>query len=71
MGQWERICLPMPETRVGSLDWEDPLEKEMATPSSILAWGILWAWWVESMQWQRVRHDLATKQEQLTYKSPS
>ena len=43
MGQWERICLPMPETRVGSLDWEDPLEKEMATHSSILAWGILWA----------------------------
>ena len=23
MGQWERTCLPMPETRVGSLDWED------------------------------------------------
>ena len=43
MGQWERICLPMPETWVGSLDWEDPLEKEMATHSSILAWGILWA----------------------------
>ena len=43
MGQWERICLPMLETRVGSLDREDPLEKEMATHSSILAWGILWA----------------------------
>ena len=26
------------ETRVQSLGWEDPLEKEMATPSSILAW---------------------------------
>ena len=24
------------------LDWEDPLEKEMATHSSILAWGIPW-----------------------------
>ena len=43
MGQWERICLPMPEARVGSLDREDPLEKEMATHSGILAWGILWA----------------------------
>ena len=34
-------CLPaMPETRVRSLSWEDPLEKEMATHSSILAWEI-------------------------------
>ena len=31
---------PMQETQVGSLDWEDPLEKEMATPSSTLAWRI-------------------------------
>ena len=30
------------ETRVRSLDWEDTLEKEMATHSSILAWGIPW-----------------------------
>ena len=30
------------ETGVGSLDWEDPLEKEMATHSSIPAWRILW-----------------------------
>ena len=30
------------ETRVQSLDWEDPLEKEMATHSSILAGEILW-----------------------------
>ena len=28
--------------RVRSLDWEDPLEKAMATHSSILAWEILW-----------------------------
>ena len=28
--------------RLWSLDWEDPLEKGMATHSSILAWGILW-----------------------------
>ena len=32
----------MQETHVRSLDWEDPLEKGMATPSSILAWEIPW-----------------------------
>ena len=32
----------MRETRVRSLGWENPLEKEMATHSSILAWGISW-----------------------------
>ena len=30
------------ETRVQSLLWEDPLEEEMATPSSTLAWKIPW-----------------------------
>ena len=30
------------ETGVGSLGWEDPLEKEMATHSSALAWEISW-----------------------------
>ena len=33
----------MRETLVQSLDWEDPLEKEMATRYSILAWKIPWA----------------------------
>ena len=32
----------MQETWVGSLGWEDPLEKGMATHSSILAWRIPW-----------------------------
>ena len=32
----------MQETRVLSLSWEDPLEKEMAARSSILAWEMLW-----------------------------
>ena len=40
MAQWERICLPMQETQLQSLGEEDPLEKEMATHSSILAWEI-------------------------------
>ena len=32
----------MQETQVQSLDWQDPLEEEMATHSSILAWEIPW-----------------------------
>ena len=34
--------LGMQETRVRSLGWKDPLEEEMATHSSILAWKIPW-----------------------------
>ena len=34
--------LGMLETRVRSLGWKDPLEEEMATHSSILAWRIPW-----------------------------
>ena len=33
----------MQDTWVQSLGWEDPLEKEMATHSSILAWRIPWS----------------------------
>ena len=36
------ICLPIQEMKVQSLGWEDPLEKEMATHSSSLAWKIPW-----------------------------
>ena len=36
------IFLPLQEVQVQSLGQEDPLEKEMATHSSILAWKILW-----------------------------
>ena len=42
MTQWERIRLPIQETRVRALGQEDPLEKEMATHSRILAWEIPW-----------------------------
>ena len=36
-------CLPaVQETQVRSLGWEDPLEKEMATHSTVLAWRIPW-----------------------------
>ena len=49
----------MQETRVPSLGREDPLEKEMSTHSSILAWTEE-PDRQESMGLQRVRHDLAT-----------
>ena len=42
LAEWKRIRLPMQETWVQSLGREDPLEKEMATHSSILAWEIPW-----------------------------
>ena len=41
-GSGVKNCLPMQETWVQSLGQEDPLEKEMATHSSILAWRIPW-----------------------------
>ena len=42
VAQWERTSLPMWETQVRSLDWEDSLEKEMTIHSSILAWETPW-----------------------------
>ena len=54
-------CLPtMPEMWVPSLAREDPLEKEMATYSSIHAWKIPWTkepGGLQSMGLQRVGHD--------------
>ena len=58
----------MQETQAHSLGREDPLEKAIATHSSISAWRIPWteepgglqAMWVQSMDWQRVRHDQVT-----------
>ena len=57
----------MQETWVWSLSREDPLEKEMAAHSSILAWENPWTeetGKLQSMRWQRVRHNLATKPQQ-------
>ena len=50
----------MQETWVQSLDWEDPLEKGMATHSSILAWVIPWTeepGGLQSTGSQRIGHD--------------
>ena len=55
------------EMWVQFLSWEDPLEKETATHSGILAWEIPWTeepGGLQSMGSQRVGHDLATKQQQ-------
>ena len=54
----------MQETRVWSLGWEDPLEKEIATHCSILAWEIPWREEPGRLQFMglpRVGHDLVTK----------
>ena len=60
-------CLPVQETQVPSLGWKDPLEMEMATHSSILAWRIRGQRSLEGYSpWghKRVGYNLATKQQQ-------
>ena len=60
MAQRLKRLSPMQETRVLSLGREDPLEKEMATHSSILAWRISWTeepGRLQSTGSQRVGHD--------------
>ena len=69
-GGKKRICLPMQKTQV----WSLPLEKEIVTHSSILAWKIPWTeepGGLQSMGSQRVRHNLVTeKQQQYTRFTP-
>ena len=60
VAQWVNSLPTMQESRVQSLGWEDPLEKEMAIHSSILAWKISWMeklGRLHSMGLQRVGHD--------------
>ena len=55
------------ETWVRSLSWDDPLEKEMATHASILAWRIPWTeepGGLQSKGLRKARHDLETNQQQ-------
>ena len=61
-GSVVKNCLPVQETRVQSLGQEDPLEKEMATHSRILAWRIPWTEEPGGLQFmglQRVRRNWA------------
>ena len=54
---------PIQEIQVRSLGWEDPLEKEMATPSSILDWEIPWTEDLGGLQFmgsQRIGHNCTT-----------
>ena len=63
VAQWLKRLPPMRETWVRSLGQKDPLEKEMAIHSSILAWRIPWTEKpsrLQSMGSQRVGHDWAT-----------
>ena len=60
MGQMAKSLFTMQETWVRPLGWEDPLEKEMATHSRILAWRIPWTeepGGLQSTGSQRVGHD--------------
>ena len=60
MDQMVKSLPTMWEIQVQSLGWEDLLEKETATPSSILAWKIPWMEepnGLQSMGSQRVRHN--------------
>ena len=60
MAQMVKNLCTMQETQVQSLGWEEPLEKGMATKSSILAWRIQWTeepGGLQSVGSQRVRHN--------------
>ena len=61
---------PMQETQGRSLGQEDPLEKGVATHSSIFAWILPWTvepGGLQSLGSQRIRHDLATDQQQQPF----
>ena len=50
---------PVQEARVQSLGWEDPLEKEMATHSSIFSWEIAWSEGPDGLQsWGHKKLDM-------------
>ena len=69
MAQRVKRLPAMWETWVRSLGWEDPLEKEMATHSSILAWRIPWTeelGGLQSMGSRRVGHNRVTSQAYIS-----
>ena len=78
MAQMVKLLPAMQETWVPSLGQEDPLEKEMATYSSTLAWKIPWTekpGRLQSMESQRVGHDWMTSlslglEWKVTFSSP-
>ena len=59
-----------PEMRIQSLGLEDPLEEEIATSSSILAWKIPWTkelGGLQSVELQRVKHNWVTEHTIILY----
>ena len=63
VAEMTKNLLAVQETGIRSMGQEDPLEKEMATHSSILAWEIPWTEEPDGLQStgsQRVGHDLVT-----------
>ena len=65
VAQWVKNLPAVQETWVRSLGWEDPLEKEMATCSSILAWKSSWT--EEPGGLQSMGHKESGTTEQLTH----
>ena len=58
--QWIKSPRAVQDTQVQSLGWEGPLEKEVATHSSILAWEIPWTEEPGRLESKRVRKELDT-----------
>ena len=70
MAQTVKRLPAMWETWVGSLGWKDPLEKETATHSSILAWDIPWTEEpdrLQSMESHRAGYNRATEHTRTTH----
>ena len=60
MAQMVKNLPTMQEAQIQSLGWEDPMEKSMATLSSILAWRVPWTeepGGLRSIRLQKVGHD--------------
>ena len=69
-----KVHLPMQEMQVQNLSWEDPLEEDMATHSSILAWKIPWTeepGGLQSRGLQRLGHDWAIAHARSVAGTPS
>ena len=66
----QKICPPMQQTGVRSLVWEDPLERRMATHSSILTWENPWTEEPGRLQAMRSQElDTTQQQQQQTVSS--
>ena len=59
----KKKCLPIQEIQIQSLGWGDPLEKEMANHSGILAWKIPWTEGI----WQATVHGVAKEESDTIY----